>query len=108
MPKCGASQRRAQRPRAESCGAPSLVPAGNSSVLVSFIPRSRLRIGLRERGALRAEMGMHRVFTLGSPGHCDEGRAQNLIAISMAALTPSPFAFILHVFVASHTGSAFA
>ena len=47
-------------------------------------------------------------FTLGHPGHCDEGRAQNLIAMCMAALTPSPFAFILHVFVARHTRSAFS
>ena len=42
-------------------------------------------------------------FTLGHPGHCDEGRAQNLIAMCMAALTPSPFAFILLVFVAQPT-----
>ena len=47
-------------------------------------------------------------FTLGHPGHCDEGRAQNLIAMCMAALTPSPFAFILHFFVAQHTRSAFS
>ena len=47
-------------------------------------------------------------FTLGHPGHCDEGRAQDLIAMCMAALTPSPFAFILHVFVARHTRSAFS
>jgi hypothetical protein len=47
-------------------------------------------------------------FTLGHPGHCDEGRAQNLIAMCMAAQTPSPFAFVLHLFVAQHARSAFS
>ena len=48
----------------------------------------------RERGALRAEMSVRRVFTLGHPGHCDKGRVQNLVATAVAALTPSSFAFI--------------
>ena len=99
MPKGGASQRRSQRPRAESCGVHWPVAQLHSSSCPKVSNASVARCVPR---CVFAE------FTLGHPGHCDEGRAQNLIAMCMAALTPSPFAFILHVFVAQHTRSAFS
>ncbi len=48
------------------------------------------------------------VYSLGIRGISGEGRSQNLAAIGMAAHTLSSFAFILHVFAATHTKSAFS
>ncbi len=61
---------------------------------------------LRERCVLRAEICCFFVLLIGYPGHCDEGRSQNLIA--MVWLPNNNLIFVFEVFVALLTGPLLA